>query len=152
MPRKSKKAHILDKMYSMRQDLLNQRHTGNHIDQENNERLIQDLDEAILEASNCRYGSVESVPKSTGFVMDVLPACNESRFRSFLRINPSEFEEVMKAVETNDVYRSTASNALPVELQVAISLHWFGNETKSFNEIAALFAVGDGSTITRCID
>ncbi|CAG7729997.1 unnamed protein product [Allacma fusca] len=67
MPRKSKKAKILEELNSKHTHYIMLRGTGSPEEDNFVEEMIWEIEEAIVEAGRCRYGSICKVPKSSAF-------------------------------------------------------------------------------------
>jgi hypothetical protein len=69
-------------------------------------------------------------------------------FRSYLRITPECFDDLVIAIADDEVFHSNSNNPqMPVEEQVAITLYRFGHygNSASTMKIALLFGVGYGT-------
>ncbi|CAG7822851.1 unnamed protein product [Allacma fusca] len=67
------------------------RGTGTPEEENYVEAMMIEVKNAINEAERCRYGSICKVPKSSDFLMNVLPNLDEDRFKTFARVTKAEF-------------------------------------------------------------
>jgi len=106
--------------------------------------------EFFLKASNCTYGYIEKVPKQAKWLDEVLPKYNKGRFRQVTRVSYSDFDRLYNLIKDNPLFHS---NKLQIEcsVQLAVTLYRLGiyGTGASLPNIAMLFGLGDGSTITR---
>lgn len=95
------------------------------------------------------FCSWHAVPKSFNWLEMILPVYDTRRFKSFIGIRRDTFNDLVALIESHSVFHDIRE--LPVTIQVAMVLYrirLYGSgatETK----IAALFGIGDGSTILR---
>jgi len=124
----------------------------------NHEEAIKAFDNALSDLSTLsasRYLKVrQPVPKSDHWYTTILPEYDEIRFKQFERVGRIDFCRILRMIEDNEVFTSgRGRKQFPVDMQLAITLHKFGNNGtgNGLANVAAKFGIGDGGTIMRVV-
>ena len=97
------------------------------------------------------YQVFNRVPKQQLWVSEVLPNLDEDRFKAMMRCDRSQFNLILTLIENNPVFNDRRGKMFPTAVQLAILLYRIGSygQGVSVQNIAALFGIGDGSSVTR---
>ena len=118
-----------------------------------------DLPSTLLQIVYCtRYLQRNAVPKSQDFLLKILPALDDDRFKQELRMSRESFEKVLHKISHDPVFVNQCSiGQADVELQLTICAYRFGSSgsSASIGKIARHFGVSEGfvsKSTDRCIE
>ncbi len=151
MPLKSKRKILMEKILLKGAFAVLDANTFKKLDQE----LIETIEEFAC-VINYRYSVPRScqVPRSKDWYTNVLPHYDEDRFKSCVRVTRAQFSRIMDLIKPMPVFQTTSHNALPVEVQLAVSLFRFGNDGSgaSYERVGQLFGISEAGMIKLCVD
>lgn len=96
-----------------------------------------------------------SVPKSRGFINDVVPYLDNARFKALFRVGRETFQVIFELVRKHGVFKKKRGNPQhAVYLQLLVTLYRLGSygEGCSVLKIATMFGLGDGGTVANIIN
>ena len=76
---------------------------------------------------------------------------DESHFKSMMRITHAQFQQILDLIKNDPVFNDKNDLQFPVAVQLALVMFRLGHygNGASLRNIATLFGVGDGATVTR---
>lgn len=121
-------------------------------DEEEEERIFNELEENACIFSGLRFSYRGKVPKNFNWYDDVLPNLDDARFRAMVRCSRKQFNIILALVEENPVFHGVNSHKqFSVQFQLALVLYRLGSNGNgaTLAKIATLFGIGDGGTIDK---
>lgn len=122
------------------------------IDEHEEERIFNELEENVAIFVSLRYSFRGKVPKNFNWYDETLPNLDDDRFRMLLRCSRKQFNVLLALIENHPVFHGFNSHKqFTTQFQLALVLYRLGSygEGATLCKIASLFGIGDGGTIEK---
>lgn len=122
-------------------------------DEEEEDRIFDELEDKVAIFSGFRYSYRDNVPKNLQWYDEILPNLDERRFKMLFRCTQAQFNVILALIEGHPVFHGQNSDKqFSIQFQLALVLYRLGSngEGATLGRIATLFGIGDGGTIEKC--
>lgn len=120
------------------------------LDEEDEDRIFDELEENVSIFTGIRYTYRGEVPKNLKWFDEILPQLDDKRFKMHIRCSRKQFNVILGQIENHAVFNGeNCEKQFSVALQLALVLYRLGCNGTTLCKIASLFGVGDGGTIDK---